>query len=265
MIGEFHRGRLDGLKDAYARDGCAVVRSVLDPALVREVDRHIDWLMERHPELEPEGLGHWLIARDPFWVRFLSDDRLLDLAQVLVGPDIAFFAADYIAKPPRSGKGIHWHQDGHYWPLEPMEVITVWFAVSHSTRANGCVRVIPASHRLGLQQHSPRRDADTLLNPVDPAVLDAGRAVDLELEPGDVSVHHPLLVHGSEPNRSASWRRGGTIQYIPATTRIVQEDWPSAFLFRGEAAAGINTHLYQPSPRYVAGDHMPFRGCERWK
>ena len=145
-----------------------------------------------------------------------------------------------------------------------MDVITVWFAVSSSTRANGCVRVIPGSHRLGLQQHSPRRDADTLLNPVDPAVLDPDRAVDLELDPGDVSVHHPLLLHGSQPNGSAHWRRGGSIQYMPATTRIVKEDWPSAFLFRGEAVGGINTELYQPMPRYVAGDHMPFRGCEGW-
>jgi ectoine hydroxylase-related dioxygenase (phytanoyl-CoA dioxygenase family) len=264
MIEEFKFGQFDGMQAAYERDGCVIVRQVLDTALVKEIDRHIDWLIERHPELRPESLGHWLIAQDPFWVRFLSDEHLLDLAQAFVGPDIGFFAADYIAKPPRQGKGVQWHQDAHYWPLAPMEVITVWFAVSQSVRANGCVRVIPGSQRLGLQQHAQGRDEANLLNAVDPDFLDESRAVDVELGPGDVSVHHPLILHGSEPNTSEFWRRGGSIQYMPATTRITDGEWQSAFLFRGAAVADVNTELYLPRPRYVAGEHMSFKGCEAW-
>ena len=90
------------------------------------------------------------------------------------------------------------------------------------------------------------------------------RVLDAELEPGDVSVHHPLILHGSEPNTSAMWRRGGSIQYMPAPTRIANDEWPSAFLFRGEAVEGVNKDLYLPKPRYVAGEHMAFRGCEAW-
>ena len=74
--------RVAGISDAYDRDGYAIVRQVLDAALLRELDRHIDWLIERHPELEPEGLGHHLVADDPFWVRFLSDPHLLDIAEI---------------------------------------------------------------------------------------------------------------------------------------------------------------------------------------
>ncbi len=133
---------LKGIGTAYDRDGFVIVRNVLPTDLIREVDRHIDWLIERHPELPPESLGRWLIADDPFWIRFLSDRTLVDVAEALVGHDVAFFAADYICKPPRTGKGVLWHQDGHYWPLEPMDVITVWFAVTASVPANGCVRVI---------------------------------------------------------------------------------------------------------------------------
>ncbi|MCZ6678520.1 MAG: phytanoyl-CoA dioxygenase family protein [Candidatus Poribacteria bacterium] len=263
MINEFTFGNLKGIRAAYDRDGCVVVRNVLEADLVEELDRHIDWLIERHPELRPERLGHWLVAKDPFWVRFVSDHRLLDVAEALVGPNIAFFAADYIAKPPRDGQAVLWHQDGNYWALEPMEVITIWFAVSKSTCENGCVRVIPGSHRLGPIAHRSEEDSVNLLNSrVDPGVVDESAAVDVELNPGDVSVHHPRILHGSETNTSEHWRRGGSLQYMPATTQIKANNWPCAFLFRGEAIAGLNH--YQPRPRYVAGEHMPFKGCEAW-
>ena len=252
------------LKDigtAYDRDGFVIVRNVLPADLIQEVDRHIDWLIERHPDLPPESLGHWLIADDPFWVRFLSDRTLLDVAEALVGPDVAFFAADYICKPPRTGKGVLWHQDGHYWPLEPMDVITVWFAVTASLPANGCVRVIPGSHRTGLHSHSPERKENYILNQADPGAFDESRAVDLTLAPGDISVHHPLLLHGSNPNESNEWRRGGSIQYMPATTKVTR-DWPCLFLFRGTPVEGVND--YRTFPAYQDGEHMSFTGCEAW-
>ena len=262
MLNEFRFGNLKGIQEAYDRDGAVVVRDVFDADFVGELNRHIDWLIERHPDLRPETLGHWLVAKDPFWVRFLSDDRLLDVAESLVGPDIAFFAADYIAKPPREGQALLWHQDANYWPLEPMEVITIWFAVSKSSRENGCVRVIPGTHRLGPRAHrSETATVNVLESEVDLTGVDEGKAVYIELNPGDVSVHHPYVFHGSEPNTSDYWRRGGSIQYMPPTTRITS-DWPCAFLFRGEGVEGIND--YQPEPRYVAGEHMPFKGCEAW-
>ena len=263
MITEFRLEDLSGIREAYDRDGAVVVREVLDVDFVAELDQHIDWLIERHPELRPERLGHQFIANDPFWVRFLSHDRLLELAESLVGPDISFFAADYIAKPPGDGLEVCWHQDGNYWPLEPMEVITVWFAVSKTTRENGCVQVIPGSHRLGALTHVSTKDQpDMLSSKTNPDLFDESKAVFIELNPGDVSVHHPLMLHASDPNTSDEWRRGGSIVYMPPTTRIANEDWPCAFLFRGKPVDSVNH--YQPRPRYIAGEHMPFRGCEKW-
>jgi len=261
MMNEFSLSNLTHIKETYDRDGYVVVRNVLDANLVRELDQHIDWLIERHPDLRPERLGHWLVAQDPFWVRFISDPNLLEVAGSLVGPAIAFFAADYIAKPPRDGQAIAWHQDGNYWGLEPMEVITIWFAVTSSTIENGCVQVIPGSQRLGPVDHRSKTDAVNLLNSeVDPAVVDEEQAVNVELDAGDVSVHHPLVLHGSEANTSDRWRRGGSLQYMPVTTRITANNWPCAFLLKGEDTAGVND--YQPKPKYIAGQHMPFQGCE---
>jgi ectoine hydroxylase-related dioxygenase (phytanoyl-CoA dioxygenase family) len=75
-------------------------------------------------------------------VRLVSDERLLDIAEQFVGPDIALFASHYICKPAGSGRPVLWHQDGAHWPLEPMEVVTLWLAINDSTPENGGLRVI---------------------------------------------------------------------------------------------------------------------------
>jgi ectoine hydroxylase-related dioxygenase (phytanoyl-CoA dioxygenase family) len=201
---------------------------------------------------------------DPFWVRLISDDRLLDIAAQYVGPDIALFASHYLSKPPGDGMPVLWHQDGSYWPLEPMEVVTLWLAVDDSTPENGCMRVIPGTQGMDLQQLQSKTDvANVLSSTMDTALVDESKAVDIVLRAGDVSVHHPNVIHGSNANTSGKRRCGLTIRYIPASTRIRTENqWPSAFLLRGQAVPGINTYL--PRPRYVEGKHLPFRGCAQW-
>jgi hypothetical protein len=240
---------------------------VLDAELVEEARRHLGWLQERHPEIRPERLGHTLMTEDPFWVRLISDDRLLDIAEIFVGPDIALFASHYLSKPPGDGMPVLWHQDGSYWPLEPMEVVTLWLAVDDSLPENGCMRVIPGSHTMELQKLNRRTEVPNVLSSeIDPALVDESQAVDLVLKAGDVSVHHPNIIHGSNANTSSRRRCGLTIRYIPTSTRIVTKAggrWPSAFLLRGAGRPGVND--YYPRPRYVEGTHMPFRGCESWR
>lgn len=252
--------------EQFDRDGYAIFREVLDAELIREASEHVEWLARRHPEHRPERLGHTLMTHDPFWVRLISDGRLLDVAEQFVGPNIALFASHYLSKPPVEGLPVLWHQDGSYWPLEPMEVVTLWLAVDDSLPENGCMRVIPGTHRLDLQELQRRTDVESVLSSqIDPALVDESKAVDLVLKAGDVSVHHPNVIHGSNPNRSAKRRCGLTIRYIPTSTRIrtkTGERWASAFLLRGEAVPGVNE--YHPRPRYVAGEHMPFQGCEAW-
>jgi ectoine hydroxylase-related dioxygenase (phytanoyl-CoA dioxygenase family) len=252
--------------EQYERDGYVVFREVLDADLIREASDHVEWLMRRHPDHRPELLHHYLMTNDPFWVRLISDDRLLDIAELFVGPHIALFASHYLCKMPGEGLPVLWHQDGSYWPLEPMEVVTLWLAVDDSLPENGCMRVIPGTQGMDLQKLERRTDvANVLSSQIDPALVEESKAVDLVLKAGDVSVHHPNIIHGSNANSSAKRRCGLTIRYIPTTTRIrtkENERWASAFLLRGEAAPGVND--YNPRPRYVKGEHMPFRGCEAW-
>ncbi len=251
------------VKKDYEREGYVVARRVIDRGLVAEAQEHVRWLIARHPELRPEQFHAHLAKDDPFWIRLVSDERLLDIAQEFVGRNIALFATHYICKPPKTGQPVLWHQDGSYWPLQPMEVVTLWLAVTDSTPQNGCMRVIPRSHTRELSALQERKDVSSVLgSSIDPSLVDESRAVDVVLEAGDVSIHHPNLIHGSEANTSDQWRMGLTIRYIPTSTRILK-DIGCPFLLRGKAVPGVNDYL--PRPAYREGAHMRFAGCEGWR
>lgn len=251
----------------YERDGYMLYHDVLDRELIQEASNHVDWLLARNPGVRPENLGHTLMTDDPFWVRLVKDDRLLDIAERFIGPNIALFASHYICKPPGDGRPVLWHQDGSYWPLEPMEVVSLWLAVDDSLPENGCMRVLPGTHTTELQELRPNTEVESVLSSeIDPAMVDDSKAVDLVLRAGGVSVHHPNVIHGSKANHSKMRRCGLTIRYIPTTTRILRKGkltsegrWPSAFLLRGDAVEGVND--YNPVPKYRPGHHMPFRGA----
>lgn len=255
------------LVERFERDGFAILRKVIDPELVAEGDRHVRWLMARYPELRPEHLHHPLIRDDAFWVRLVSDERLLDIAERFLGPDLACFTAHYICKPPGDGHAVLWHQDGAYWKLEPMEALTVWLAVDATTPENGCLRMLPGSHRIALETPEVCHDPPNMLFSRSPkalveAWLSRVEPVDICLEPGDVSIHHPHLLHGSGPNRSSHRRCGLDIGYMRSTTLIENEDlYLNPVLVRGSAPPGGR---FRPWPRYDAGKTIPFRGQETW-
>lgn len=252
---------MDALEQ-FRQNGYVIFRDVIDEDLIKEASDHVDWLSNQHPDVRPEQLGHVFLRDDPFWIRLISDERLLDIAALFVGPDIALFASHYISKPPFSGQPVLWHQDAAFWPLDPMEVVTLWLAVDHSTPDNGCVRLIPGSHRGPIEELRSNTDVDNVLGAEIADEVDESQAVDIVLRPGDVEVHHPNIVHGSNANTSAMRRCGLTIRYIPTSTRITapEQPYPSAFHLRGEP--GVNT--YQPVPTYVEGKHFPFRGSDAW-
>lgn len=257
------REELRDLPARFEQGGYAVVRNVIDADLIDEARRHVDWLISKNPDRRPEWLSEDLMPHDPFWLRLVSDDRLLDVVEQFVGPDIALFASHHIAKPPHDGQPVLFHQDGAYWPLEPMKVVTIVLWLDDTCSENGCLRVIPGTHRLELQETRERKDIPNVLDyTIDEGAYDESAAVDLELQAGDISLHHPHVIHGSNANTTNGWRRGLNIQYIPTATRITELDWPCAFHLRGKTVPGVNQ--YQPFPKYVLGEHFAFRGCEAW-
>ena len=254
------------LRQEYDQNGYTIARNAIDPNLAQETVDHVHWLVKRNPGVRPERLHHSLMAHDPFMHRLVCDDRLADIAQQFLGPDIAMFAAHYIAKPPGDGQAVQWHQDGSYWPLEPMEVTTLWVAGTPSTIENGCMRVLPGTQNKRLLKRRDLIDLDknkyVLTVGIHPDQIDESNAIDLELAAGDISIHNPNIIHGSNANTSDQWRVGLTLRYIPTTTWVKKEDHQNIFV-RGETAPDIQ-NAYADRPQYNPNNHMPFRGCNEW-
>lgn len=254
------------LRQEYDEKGYCIVRNAIDPGLAAEMVEHVHWLSRKHPEIRPERLGHGLMAHDPFMHRLVKDPRLVEIAAQFIGPDVAMFAAHYIAKKPYKGQAVQWHQDGSYWPLEPMEVTTLWVAGTDSSVDNGCMRVLPGTQHNRLLKRSEMVDLDPekyVLNVgIRPQDIDDKDAVDIELNAGDVSIHNPTIVHGSNANTANRWRVGLTLRYIPTTTKVTNENHES-ILCSGRPVPSVGNR-YAPTPAYVEGQHMPFAGCQAW-
>ncbi|MGW6843862.1 phytanoyl-CoA dioxygenase family protein [Streptomyces sp. NPDC054958] len=252
----------------YEERGFAIIRNVIPEDLLEEARSHVEWLTSKYPELRPEHLHHPLIRNDAFWVRLVTDPRLAKIGQHFLGPNLACFTAHYICKPSYDGQPVFWHQDGSYWKLAPMQALTVWLAIDESTTANGCLRMIPGSHKLPLHAPNLRTDKPNMLfSEADTDLVSHWAAeqgiVDIELNPGDVSIHHPHLLHCSEANTSAKRRCGLDIGYIATSTRIESRGlYLDPVMVAGAPLDGVNT--YRRLPRYTPHDTIPFKGHETW-
>lgn len=255
------------IKKEYDEKGFLIVHNAIDSDLAAEVKNHVLWLGEKYPDIRPEAFHHHLLIHDPFIHHLLKSDRLLKIVEKIIGPNIALFGAHYIAKRPYDGKPVGWHQDGSYWPLEPMDVVSLWVAGTSSTVKNGCMRVIPGTQNKRLLKPSEMMQVDTEEYVLDLAIhpdqIDDSDAVDIEMEAGDVSVHNPFIIHGSNANLSDQWRMGLTLRYIPTTTYVNREHW-ECILLRGNAVDKIKNH-YTGKPVYIDGEHMPFQGYEHYR
>jgi ectoine hydroxylase-related dioxygenase (phytanoyl-CoA dioxygenase family) len=174
--------------------------------------------------------------------------KLLDAVEQLIGPDIVLLYSHLINKRGGGGLGVKWHQDGPYWPrIEPKIAVTAWIPLDDADVENGCMRVIPGSHRghvdLG-QRATGERDLiqDHAIALAD-EVVDQAKAENVILKRGDVSFHDSYIVHGSEPNHSSRRRAALTVRYVPATTRIQPRADRKQYLVRGTPTSNGNVYM----------------------
>ena len=178
--------------------------------------------------------------------RLVRQPAILDAVERLTGPDIMVMSADIWTKPARDARHISFHQDAGYWNLDPLDIVTAWVALTPATSANGCMRFLPGSHRLGRVVHDERLGADNMLSHGQTVRIDTATwpVYDNELRPGTMSLHHALLVHGSGPNTTERPRTGICIRYLPGRIRWTGGPPVSAMPVRGRHEG--NLVLEQP-------------------
>lgn len=216
-------------KDFYQREGWVVPHWRLPAQRVDAMRQALDKLIADNPGIRPEKLVSAHIEDNAEGVRgsraFLdlaTDKEMVELVSDVIGEDVILWGCQVFCKPGGDGLETPWHQDGHYWPIRPLATCTAWIAIDDSRPENGCMRVIPGSHRQGhVYEHRKDTRPDLALDLVlEDGQLDPAAARDVELEAGQFSLHDVYLVHGSNRNRSTKRRAGVAIRYMPATSRF---------------------------------------------
>ncbi|WP_439597761.1 phytanoyl-CoA dioxygenase family protein [Falsiroseomonas sp.] len=143
---------------------------------------------------------------------------ILDAVEDLLGPDLLCFGSSFIIKNGPSDAYVTWHQDQTHWGLTEPRAVTAWLAMTPSTPATGGMRMLPGSNRTILA-HRDSGDSRNMLGRREEVIakVDEAQAIDITLAAGEMSLHDPLILHGSPPNRVPERRIGFAIRYIPAT------------------------------------------------
>lgn len=177
-------------------------------------------------ELSINKIGHAMHDLDPVFERFSRDPRLHDLAVELGLAEPRVYQSMYIFKQPHIGGEVRWHQDATYFDTEPVSVTTLWFALEHADRTNGCLWVQRGGHRTPLRERFVVGGGGARLERIDatPWPSDA-EAEPLEVEAGTLVVFHGLLPHYSAPNRSAASRHAYTLHAVDARARYSPANW----------------------------------------
>lgn len=175
---------------------------------------------------------------------------ILDAVESLIGPDLLVWMVELIVKPPHSEGMLTMHQDLTYWGLDGVDgLVTAWVALSDVTMANGAMRYVRGSHRFGQVDHHDTFAENNMLSRGQEIMFehDPADEVGVELAPGEVSLHHGLMVHGSGPNPTDVERVGLVIRYIEPEVRqrVATSDY--AMVVRGANHTGNLISVAPPS------------------
>jgi len=205
----------------YEEDGYIIVSGLLDGAEIEKIQQ-IRYRAEKEAlekgakrregrasyDLEPlpsDPTGKTLALRkiqevylvEPDFAAVAASDKILDITEDLIGPEIYYHSSKLMFKPARGGRRKPWHQDFAYWKDMNTNQVTVWGAIDPATRENGCIQVIPGSHKRGLIPHHHLEDYM-----IDEAGIAGENIVFAEMAAGDVLFFNVLTLHASAPNHS---------------------------------------------------------------
>ena len=206
---------------SFQTDGFSVIRGLLAEPELQEIEKAIANVAQQDKVTFEEG--HFFLAAgttdvvqqiehlqrySAIFKNLAGKRQILDSVEAIFDDQAVCDNVSYMAKPARVGAVVPWHQDNAYYYFTPDDALSVWVALDASNVENGCLRVIPGSHRRGLVEHGPtgvRGISYGVAEKIDP---ERDGEVAIELDRGDASLHHCALFHSSHPNNSARSRRG---------------------------------------------------------
>src|SRR5258708_17141639 len=223
----------------YHETGYLAPVPALEPAEALTLRRRLEAFERRQGGPLKGAHRHKAHLLFPWLADLVRHPRVMDAVEDVLGPDIMVWTTNFFTKEAKTDDFVSWHQDSTYWGLSGTDVVTAWVAFTPSTVESGAMKVIPGSHKHDQLPHRDRHDPLNLLTRGQEVEVevDESEAVDLLLQPGEMSLHHIRIVHGSSPNHSGDRRIGFAIRYIPPRIRQIAGR-ESASLVRGQDRFG---------------------------
>ena len=200
------------LKD-YNDNGFVSPVNILSLEEAAEIKKEIEYIEKKWPN-ELIGLGrnnvHYI---SPIFDQVCHNSKILDAVESIIGKDILVGGTTLFIKDPDKKGFVSWHQDAKYIGFEPYNWVTAWLAITDANEENGCMRMWSGSHKEKIKDHKDTYNENNLLTrgqavqnvPIEKTIPNI-------LKAGQLSLHHPMIVHGSGPNKSNQRRIGFVIQ-----------------------------------------------------
>ena len=233
--------------EAYNRDGYVFPIRVMPESEARELRATLE-AYERETGGPLRGdLRHKTHLLFTWLADLVRRKEIIDAVEDIYGANILCWSTNFFIKEARNPSFVSWHQDATYWGLSSPDVITAWVALTEATAENGAMDMIPGTHTLDQIPHRDTFAKNNLLTRGQEVMVDVdgSKGVKVLLKPGEMSLHHVRIIHGSAPNHSADRRIGFAIRYIPTRVRQLHGN-DSATLVRGVDT--FNTFEHEPRP-----------------
>jgi len=192
---------------------------------------------EGEPVRKFEGVS--MARDDDVFAELAHHDDILEIVTQLQGPNLKLLRSAAMMKPPQVGSEKKFHQDAAYYPIQPMDHVTVWIALDEATEENGCMRVVPGAHTDGLLGHEAvEYETDIAIAEREYGLEDT---IALPMEPGSVLFQHCLAPHYTAENTTDNWRRAVILAYMRSRSRFTKEnppEWVDSLHISGEEFPG---------------------------
>lgn len=232
---EYDPHHVDKAGEAFDRDGFVVVKQHYSRQTMLDWKRRIVKALDDQGGADSirSGVRVWLAeGLDPFFKEQMRDRVIVTMLERIIGPDIEFLSAKAVFKTKATTFGTPWHQDWHYW--RGTNKVSVWIALDDATPENGCLKMIPGSHRklFEVQQHDDEAGFAWRIGNEELAGL---REVTLAADRGDIIFFHDQTLHSSFPNSCGADRWSLISTYRDASVPDESTVWPHAMLISGQS------------------------------
>lgn len=262
---DYHKKGYLGIENVFSPAEVEQLQQVTDEfveqsRMVKENDAIFDLELGHTPQMPKVRRLHNPVGQHPVYAQALRHERVLDIVAQLIGPAIRTNGNKLNMKLAELGSSVEWHQDWAFYPHTNDDLLAVGVCIDDMTEENGCLMVVPGSHKGKIYDH---HQDGYFIGAVTEADFDDSAAEKIELKAGGLSIHHVRALHGSLPNTSDKPRRLMLFQYCAADAFPIGgglNDWDqfNSLLLRGEPVweprlEKVPVRISLPKPEHKGG------------